>query len=147
MAEKKRSLEDILKLPGRLKDLLDGIEGEIDYLRQHKFFEEFERLSRNTELMLEKMTELNENIKQFNISVQQISENTRAIGELEERMSVRGLIVSTVKDFFFLLRNIIEIAIVRNLRYLDELRKGKPLHEIFPKIKRKNTSDENLTKK
>ncbi|MEW5947457.1 MAG: hypothetical protein AB1742_14800 [bacterium] len=134
MRDRGNPIENLINFPRRMTEVLAGLEGELDYLRDHNFFEEFERLGKNTELMLEKITELNETLVQFTRSVQEISNNTQVLGRLEERMSVPGLAVATLRDFFVLLRRIIDVAILRNLRLLDDLRKGKPLSEVFPRL-------------
>lgn len=121
----KETIEDIVEFPRRLAEVMEGLEDEMDYLIKHNFFEEFEKLTKNMETMVNKVEDLTASIDKFTVSVEKITVSTEVITKLEQRLSLRGLIVHTVKDFFYMLYQIVEVAILRNVRKIDDLRRGR----------------------
>jgi len=119
------TIEDIVGLPRRMTEIFEGLEDELEYLIDHNFFDEFQQLSNNMNQMMRQMEELNDSINNFTASVDKITANTEVINKLEKRMSLRGLIVHTIKDFFFMLRQLIEVTIFRNYRKIKNLRSGR----------------------
>lgn len=124
----RRGLMGFFKDVQTLKELgsnLDGLRDEFKYLSEHNFFEEFEKLINTTGKMLKIMEALNSNIGGLNKNIEKMVENVEVVGELKERVSVKGIIISTFQDLFSLLNHIVRIALIKNVRKLRFIEKSK----------------------